>query len=121
MLRKLAKIYDPLGVIAPITLQGKLLYHDACEEKKALDAPLSPALKQLWLKWEHSLPQQVNCPRALTSVQERIKEIELHAFGDTSGKGVATAVYTIIKQESLLNQGVVTATARLTKHGLTIL
>ena len=35
ILRKLAKIYDPLGVIAPITLQGKLLYHDACEEKKA--------------------------------------------------------------------------------------
>ena len=87
----------------------------------AWDAPLSPALKQLWLKWEHSLPQQVNCPRALTSVQERIEEIELHAFGDASGKGVAAAVYTIIKQESLLNEGVVTATARLTKHGLTIL
>ena len=26
-----------------LTLQGKLLYHDACEEKKPWDAPLSPA------------------------------------------------------------------------------
>ena len=55
ILGKVAKIYDPLGLIAPITLQGKLLYRDACEEKRAWDAPLSIPLEQQWQKWEHSL------------------------------------------------------------------
>ena len=46
ILGKVAKIYDPLGLAAPTTLQGKLLYREACEEKCAWDAPLSAELVQ---------------------------------------------------------------------------
>ena len=120
ILGKVARIYDPLGLIAPITLQGKLLYRDACEEKRAWDAPLSTSLEQQWLKWERSLPQHLTCPRALTSVQEPIEDIKLHAFGDASGKGVAASVYAVVKQPSEINQALVTAKARLAKQGLTI-
>ncbi|XP_068721567.1 uncharacterized protein, partial [Montipora capricornis] len=120
ILGKVARIYDPLGLIAPITLQGKLLYRNACEEKSAWDAPLSVPLEQLWQKWERSLPHEVSCPRALTSAQESIEKIELYAFGDASGKGVAAAVYAVVKQPSTLNQGLVAAKARLAKQGLTI-
>lgn len=62
ILGKVAKIYDPLGLIAPITLQGKLLYRDACKEKRAWDAPLSTPLGHQWHRWECSLPQHVTCP-----------------------------------------------------------
>ena len=51
ILGKVAKIYDPLGLAAPTTLQGKLLYREACEEKCAWDMPLSAELVQQW-KWE---------------------------------------------------------------------
>ena len=77
-------------------------------------------LEQLWQKWERSLPHEVFCPRALTSAQESIEKIELYAFGDASGKGVAAAVYAVVKQPSTLNQGLVAAKARLAKQGLTI-
>ena len=107
ILGKVARIYDSLGPIAPITLQGKLLYRSACEEKSAWDAPLSLPLEQQWQKWERSLPPEVSCPRALTSAQEPTERIELHAFGDASGKGVAAAVYAVVKQPSTLNQGLV--------------
>ena len=30
---KIAKIYDPLGLTAPLSLQGKLLYRAACDVK----------------------------------------------------------------------------------------
>ncbi|XP_068674447.1 uncharacterized protein [Montipora foliosa] len=99
ILGKAARIYDPLGLIAPITLQGKLLYRNACEEKSARDAPLSVPLEQLWQKWERSLPHEVSCRRALTSAQESIA---------------------VVKQPSTLNQGLVPAKARLAKQGLTI-
>ena len=101
-------------------MQGKLRYRNACEEKSAWDAPLAVALEQQWQKWERSLPREVSCPRALTSVQEPIEKIELHAFGDASGKGVAAAVYAVVKQPSTLNQELVAAKARLAKQGLTI-
>ena len=116
----MAKIYDPLGLAAPTTLQGKLLYCEARGEKRAWDAPLYAELEQQWKKWERSLPQQINCPRALTRAQQPSKNIQLHAFGDASGKGVAAAVYAVIKQPSSVNQGLVTAKARLAKQGLPI-
>ena len=40
ILRKLAKIYDPLGLAAPLTLKGKLIYRDAYKANLAWDAPL---------------------------------------------------------------------------------
>ena len=119
ILGKVAKIYDPLGLAAPTTLQGKLLYHEACEEKCAWDTPLFAELVQQW-KWESCLPQQINWPRALTSAQQPFENIELHAFGDTSGKGVAAAVYAVVKQPTSVNKGLITAKARLAKQGLTI-
>ena len=119
ILGKVAKIYDPLGLAAPTTLQGKLLYHEACEEKCAWDTPLFAELVQQW-KWESCLPQQINWPRALTSAQQPFENIELHAFGDTSGKGVAATVYAVVKQPTSVNKGLITAKARLAKQGLTI-
>ena len=119
ILGKVAKIYDPLGLAAPTTLQGKLLYREACEEKCEWDVLLSAELVQQW-KWENCLPQQINCLRALTSAQQPIENIELHAFGDASGKDVAAAVYAVVKQPTSVNQGLVTAKARLAKQGLTI-
>ena len=38
---KVAKIYYPLGLVLPITLGGKLLYRQACDEKRPWDAVLS--------------------------------------------------------------------------------
>ena len=35
VLRKLASIYDPLGLASPVTLEGKLLYRAICDEKIA--------------------------------------------------------------------------------------
>ena len=120
ILGKVARIYDPLGLIAPITLQGKLLYCDACEEKRSWDPPVSAALVHQWQKWENSLPQQINCPRALTRVQEPIENFDLHVFGDACEKGIAAAIYAVVEQLTTLNQGLVTAKERLAKQGLTI-
>ena len=52
--------------------------------------------------------------------QEDIQNIELQAFGDASGKGVAAAVYAVVVQEKGVNQGLITSRARLAKKGLII-
>ena len=99
-LRKLAKIYDPLGLSAPITLQGKFISRKICDTKIAWDADLEGDLRKRWITWERSIPQTVTTPRPIAPYQEPIKEIHLHAFGDASGKGVLTALYGVSRQDS---------------------
>ena len=120
VLSKVAKIYDPLGLASPISLGGKLLYRDVCDAKLNWDAKLPRELMQSWTRWEERLPEQLTVPRSLAAYQEDIQSIELHAFGDASGKGVAAAVYAVVVQESGVNQRLVVARARLSKKGLTI-
>ena len=39
-----------------------------------------------WKKWERSLPKVVLVRRSIPLYQEEIDEIQLHAFGDASGR-----------------------------------
>ena len=116
----MAKLYDPLGLVSLIALGGKFLYRDICDAKLAWDAKLPSNLMQSWIQWEEKLPSHVTVPRSLAAHQEDIQAIELHAFGDASGKGVAAAVYAVVVQEKGVNQGLVASRARLAKKGLTI-
>ena len=120
ILAKLAKIYDPLGFVSPLSLRAKLIYRATCEEKGAWDAALSDDLMQQWTHWENNLPVQVEVPRSLAVHRESIESIKLHSFGDASKSGVAACVYAVVEQASGTNQGLVTAKARLPKQGLTI-
>ena len=120
ILGKVARIYDPLGLVAPMTLTGKLLYRDACNAKLAWDAKLPNELLQRLIKWEKELPTSAMTKRSLPLHQEEILEIHLHSFGDASGKGVAAVVYAVVFQPEGVSQGLVAAKSRLAKQGLTI-
>ena len=58
--------------------------------------------------------------RTFSPYREPINAVELHAFGDASKRGIATAVYAVVRQDSGTTQGLVTAKARLAKQRLTI-
>ena len=88
ILGKMARIYDPLGLVSPLTLTGKTLFRDACDLRIAWDAFLPGTLQQKWLNYERNLPDHVSVPRSLAKPEEPIQSIELHAFGDASGIGV---------------------------------
>jgi hypothetical protein len=46
--------------------------------------------------------------------------VQIHAFGDASGKGISAAVYTVVTQESGTTQGLITAKSRTAQQCLTI-
>ena len=119
-LQKLAKIYDPLGLVSPITLQGKLIYREICLKKIGWDTELDEAMRNKLTRWEQNLPSYVTTKRSLVQHKEEIDSIELHAFGDASGEGVSSAVYAVVRQQSKVTQGLVAAKSRLAKQGLTI-
>ncbi len=92
LLGKMARIYNPLGLVSPLTLTGKTLFRDTCD--------LQPGtLQQKWLNYERNLPDHVSVPRSLAKPEELIQSIELHAFGDASGIGVSAAVYATVRSQ----------------------
>ncbi|KAK3700050.1 hypothetical protein QZH41_004349 [Actinostola sp. cb2023] len=80
ILANLAKAYDPLGIVSPVMLQGKLLYRESCSQKIAWDAPLPEPIAKQWSKWERGLPEVVSAQRSIPTYQEPIEEIQLHSF-----------------------------------------
>lgn len=95
ILSKLASVGDPMGLVYPVTVQGKFLYREASELKQAWDAVLPKDLQ--WKKWKSGLPAKSTVRRSLVTFPEHIDSIELHAFGDASGRGVAAAVYAVVR------------------------
>ncbi|XP_068707690.1 uncharacterized protein [Montipora foliosa] len=120
VLGKLAKIYDPLGLASPITLEGKMLYRQACELRIPWDQELPRKQTASWKTWEGNLPEIIEAPRSIVQYQEEITSINLHAFGDASSQGLSAAVYAVSHQPSGISQGLVAAKSRLAKKGLTI-
>ena len=119
-LRFLSSVYDPLGIASPVSLIGKILYRDICDQRIPWDERVPEKLAEQWNKFEKSLTNMVQVPRSLAAFREPITAIDLHAFGDTSGTGTAAAVYAVVQQPSGTNQGLLAAKSRLAKKGLTI-
>ena len=67
VLGKLARTHDPLGLIAPVTLEGKQIYRDICQSQRAWDASLDESLQKRWKKWEEETPSEYTVPRSITS------------------------------------------------------
>ena len=120
VLSHLASVFDPLGLAAPIVISGKFIYRSVCDSQVPWDKELPEPLLKYWHVWNTELPEQVEVPRSLATYQEEVLGIDLHAFGDTSGKGTAAAVYAVVRQARGVTQGLVTAKARLAKKELTI-
>ena len=116
----LAKVYDPLGLVSPMTLSSKFVFRDLCERKLPWDTPIPADLEKDWKKWSLHLPQFVSVKRTIAPFREAINSIQLHSFGDASSKGVCAAVYAVVNEESGKTQGLVTSKSRLSKKSLTI-
>jgi hypothetical protein len=119
-LRQLAKIYIPLGIASPITLQGKIIYRDICDAKLPWDFELNGTLRNRWSLWEQALLAVVTVPRPIAPYREPITDIHLHGFGNVSKQGVCASVYALTKQDSGDTQMLVAAKSRLARRGLTI-
>ena len=82
---------------------GKIIYRDICDRGCKWDSDLPDDLKERWKRWLKSLPEEVTVLRSVSEEGE-IRAMDLHAFADASGNGVATAVYATVFQETGTSQ-----------------
>jgi len=119
MLKRLASIYDPLGLLSPALVDGKHFYRMAVDEKKGWDGEISEELKTKWIKWVCSL-KAVEVPRTIAPYLEDVTAVDLHHMMDASGKAVSAQTVAVVMQPTGITKGLLTSKSRIAKRGLTI-
>ncbi|XP_057699895.1 uncharacterized protein LOC130920590 [Corythoichthys intestinalis] len=95
-------LYDPLGFVSPITVQGKALIREFTLEPCDWDDPLPANKERLWTAWKDSLLEVENIhiprsyvPQSMSSTQHR----ELCVFSDASSTAIAAVAYIQVKND----------------------
>lgn len=120
VLSEISKIYDPLGILAPITVANKIL------------------MKQIWeadIRWDDAVPKDI--ATRWNKVREQLQAIaeirfnrwinyepgdimELVGFADASMKAYAAVIYSLIRKQGKIFVEILTAKTRIAKKGITL-
>ena len=102
VLSTINSLFDPLGFLAPVTVQGRILLRELVSQGTDWDAPLSDEKFMKWKKWQDSLQElnKLNIRRTYASFSlTRAQSIELCVFSDASAKAIAAVAYLKVKAE----------------------
>lgn len=96
ILSTIGAMYDPLGMVAPYVLQGRLILQDLCKFKIGWDDDLPSDQLNRWTIWKESLPElnTVSMHRNFNPLSfGEISSCQLHHFADASEIGYGTVSY----------------------------
>eukprot|EP00794_Sanderia_malayensis_P012608 gene12608-biopygen10048 len=100
ILSTVSSIFDPLGFVAPLLLQGKSILQELCCLNLDWDDPIPENVKSDWKKWRCELEQlqRIRIQRCYKPEGfGRIVRAELHHFSDASVKGYGQCSYLRLK------------------------
>jgi hypothetical protein len=97
ILRFVASIYDPLGLISPAVILGRKIFQETCRLRLGWDEELPLELKATWKKWMKSLEtlSTYEIPRCLKPkhTNEEADFSQLHIFCDGSETAYGAMAY----------------------------
>ena len=86
-------VYDPLGFVAPVMLEAKLLLQDLCKQKADWDSVISKEVRVRWSRWLEESPylSELRILRCFTQVAAA--SYEIHCFADASSFAYGACSY----------------------------
>ncbi|KAK3545643.1 hypothetical protein QTP70_008781 [Hemibagrus guttatus] len=110
-------LFDPLGFVAPIIIEGKFLLRELSGEALDWDSPLPEEKEEAWNAWRKSLQdlKRLEIPRPYihTTLSTALRK-ELHIFSDASVRAIAAVAYLrVINEEGACHTGFVLGKAKL--------
>ncbi|XP_061170947.1 uncharacterized protein LOC133180435 [Saccostrea echinata] len=98
VLSTINSIFDPLGFLAPIIIQGKSLMRNLLQETVNWDEPLPENQSTQWEKWKNSLQhlQNLHIPRVYIELTQSWSETmnkTIHIFCDASESAISAVAY----------------------------
>ena len=95
LLNLIRLIYDPVGLIAPVTLEPKLIIQDLW--RRQIDWYFQPSddLNLRWTKWKHTLQflENIETARWYGSTNTDFGQVQLHIFAEASQYAYGAVVY----------------------------
>ncbi|XP_063955602.1 uncharacterized protein LOC135154201 [Lytechinus pictus] len=91
-----ASLYDPLGFVAPVVLDGKRILQEMCRSGLGWDDPVSENLQSRWEQWCKEIPQleELRIPRCYHPAEFGDPvTVQLHHFSDASKSGYGQCSY----------------------------
>ena len=118
-------LFDPLGFVAPVTIQGKLFLREFLSITTDWDEPLPKERLSDWESWKSSLKhlEELRIPRTYSSLSfSQATEKEVHIFSDASEQVIAAVAYLKISpKEGPSEVGFILGKAKVAPfHGHTI-
>ena len=95
VLSQVSSMYDPLGLISPVVLKGRMVFQDLCRLKVGWDDPVPESIESKWHAWLTSLGDldSMKFPRCLVPANFVDAAAELVIFCDASTHGYGAAAY----------------------------
>ena len=95
LLSFISSIYDPVRLIAPVTLEPKLITQDLWRRQIDWDVQLPDDLKMRWTKWKQTLQflEDVEIPTWCGFTNTEFGQVQLHIFADASQYAYGAVVY----------------------------
>ncbi|XP_043471613.1 uncharacterized protein LOC122504525 [Leptopilina heterotoma] len=95
MLAVIMSIYDPLGILLPFTIKGKLLLQNVWRSKIGWDEELLKNEYVQWQEWIADLTkmEDYRIPRHYFNTMKNPGNLELHVFSDASDKAYSAVAY----------------------------
>ena len=93
VLQLMSEVFDPLGLIAPLTVRAKMLVQELWIQKFNWEQELPPELRDHWQQLIKELRQisTIKIPRCVITLHT--VHLELHCFCDASAKAYAVSIY----------------------------
>ncbi|MEW8314042.1 MAG: hypothetical protein AB2658_03330, partial [Candidatus Thiodiazotropha endolucinida] len=94
-LKKIATLFDPIGLLAPFTVRAKIILQDIWTAGKDWDEELDEILIQSVRVWFNELPEitKIKVPRCLSDTHKTVDTISLHTFVDASQYAYGAVTY----------------------------
>ena len=114
----MAKIFDPLGLITPVTFSGKVFLQELWREGVSWDEPLHAELAKKWCDIVQALSSitTLKIPRYVGIVDD--SSCDLFIFCNASIKAYATAIYLRTQSQDDVRVNLVFSKMRLATKGL---
>ncbi|XP_015760809.1 PREDICTED: uncharacterized protein LOC107339965 [Acropora digitifera] len=102
ILSTVSSVYDPIGFLAPLMLQGKSILQDLCGLSLDWDDPVPDDVKMKWEKWRMEVMKlrSIKIPRCYKpNPFGRVVRAELHHFSGASIQGYGQCSYLRLEDE----------------------
>jgi len=93
ILSTIAKVFDPLGLLAPVTITAKILIQELWSLKLGWDDSLPLPTSTKWIQFTNLFQDipKLKFPRWISLTNER--DFEIHGFCDASQRAICATVY----------------------------